>query len=141
MSSFSLSFFYHQLTLTRFHFLSCISYSADYISINGGYLVDQLNTSIDEICQYCRFSSGDEYLSSINIAASDRYFAMGIFAFYCFTNVLLTYLFTFYPPVEVWNWIRGGKKESTAEKVAGEVFERERHEGNRILNSARGAFE
>lgn len=113
---------------------SCISYSKTYLSSHAGYLVDELST---EICQYCKFSSGDEYLSTLNIDFEGRWKAFFIFLGFCFSNVLLVYLFTFFPPRIPFR----SKTTSLAAKVADDVHARELVEGARILESGRGAFE
>lgn len=49
---------------------SCGEYAGDFIKTAGGYLLDS-NTSGE--CQYCPYSSGDQYLATINISASDKW--------------------------------------------------------------------
>jgi ABC-type multidrug transport system permease subunit len=48
---------------------SCEEYAGSFASSAGGYL---LNSSSDE-CQYCPYTTGDDFLKTINIEASDKW--------------------------------------------------------------------
>ncbi|KAL2203403.1 hypothetical protein CC79DRAFT_1279575 [Sarocladium strictum] len=79
---------------------SCEDYAGDFVKSAGGYL---LNTSSDE-CQYCPYSSGDDYLATINIAASDKWRNFGVFLMFCITNWMLVYFFIYTVRVRGWSF-------------------------------------
>ncbi|KAK0386033.1 hypothetical protein NLU13_5870 [Sarocladium strictum] len=87
---------------------TCGEYAAGFIESAGGYL---LNPNSSDQCQYCPYSSGDDYLATINIDASDKWRNFGIFLMFCVTNWLLVYLLVYSVRIRGWSfgfgWVFG----------------------------------
>ena len=49
---------------------SCDEYAGPFAKASGGYLVNGDATSG---CQYCQYSSGNQYLQTLNISADDKW--------------------------------------------------------------------
>ncbi|KAM0755503.1 catalytic activity: RhaA is able to hydrolyze alpha-1 [Meredithblackwellia eburnea MCA 4105] len=126
---------------------TCASYLTAYLSTHPGHL---LNPTSNTTCSFCPLSSGGDYLSTLNIPSpalsrfsklEDRHIALLIFSSYTITNIILIYLFTFYPPFTILRLdnlpifgIAGRKRNS--EKVAAEEWAKElveAREGGRVL--------
>ncbi|KAK4057655.1 hypothetical protein OIO90_001303 [Microbotryomycetes sp. JL221] len=101
---------------------TCAGYVSDYLSTNPGYL---FNPEASDVCQFCKVSTGDEYLHDLNISYDDRWASLGILCAYTVSNVALAYLFVFYPPTRP-QWLKlKQSSRMTAEQVASETYERE----------------
>ncbi|GAA5997309.1 uncharacterized protein JCM10292_000170 [Rhodotorula paludigena] len=121
--------------------LDCGTYVADYLTTHSGYLLD---TAESAMCQFCRMSTGDDFLSTLNISFDDRWMSLGILAAYSLSNVLITYALVFYPlrtPAFIAAWVarvmgsdavqRKGAEETASEEWAREMaYEREHPEVN-----------
>ncbi|KAH7148162.1 ABC multidrug transporter [Fusarium sp. MPI-SDFR-AT-0072] len=69
---------------------TCGDYMADFLSSNAGYVVDAGSTSS---CDYCAYSTGADYMKSMNINAS--YYGwrdVGITALFCISSYALVFL-------------------------------------------------
>ncbi|KAK6212499.1 hypothetical protein LQW54_005273 [Pestalotiopsis sp. IQ-011] len=69
---------------------TCGEYMADFLSTEAGYVVDSSSTSS---CQYCPYSSGADYLRTLNI--NERYYGwrdVGITALFCISSYVLVFL-------------------------------------------------
>ncbi|KAH7230842.1 ABC multidrug transporter [Fusarium solani] len=69
---------------------TCGDYMADFLSENAGYVVDAGSTSS---CDYCAYSTGADYMKSMNINAS--YYGwrdVGITALFCISSYALVFL-------------------------------------------------
>lgn len=122
-------------------FCSCGTYVADYLTTHPGYLLD---TAESALCQFCRMSTGDDFLSTLNISFDDRWVSLAILAAYSLSNVLITYALVFYPlrtPAFIAAWVarvtgsdavqRKGAEETASEEWAREMaYEREHPEVN-----------
>ena len=105
---------------------------------HAGYLVDAAS---DGLCRFCKFANGDDFLASINISYSDRWLAFGVFVTYTVTNILLIYVFTYFPP-RLPSW-RPKSARRRAMEVAEEVValeEAERSGAEVLAEGTRGAF-
>lgn len=80
---------------------TCSSYAGAFAQYAGGYFLDDNATSD---CQYCPYQVGDQYLSSLNISASDKWRDFGIFLVFVFTNYFLVYFFIYTVRVRGWNF-------------------------------------
>ncbi|ORY86958.1 ABC drug exporter AtrF [Protomyces lactucae-debilis] len=67
---------------------TCSEYASEYLTTAIGYLDNPDATSQ---CGYCQFSSGDDYLRSLNISYDFRWQSFGIFLAFVLTNYLLIY--------------------------------------------------
>lgn len=116
---------------------SCDAYLSEYLSNNPGYLIDPASRAV---CDFCKSSSGDDYLKQLNISFDDRWVGMGVFAAYTCTNVLLVYLFTYFPPrMPSWGPSRSRVR---VEQVAAEAMAKESAEAGEVtlVEGATDAF-
>ena len=65
---------------------SCSDYTQEYISRAGGYLRNPDSTG-DELCNYCRMSSTNQFLAGISINYSGRWRDWGILCVYIVFNI------------------------------------------------------
>ncbi|KAH9828507.1 ABC transporter-like protein [Teratosphaeria destructans] len=80
---------------------TCGEYAGAYARYAGGYLVD---TSSTTLCAYCQYSTGNQYLSALNIDASQKWRDFGIFLIFVFTNWMLVYFFIWSVRVKGWSF-------------------------------------
>ncbi|KAK3066382.1 ATP-binding cassette transporter snq2 [Teratosphaeriaceae sp. CCFEE 6253] len=80
---------------------TCADYAGDFARMAGGYLT---NPGASADCQYCPYSSGDQYLSSLNIKASDKWRDFGIFLIFVMSNYFLVYFFIYTVRVKGWTF-------------------------------------
>ena len=73
---------------------TCRDYAGAYAEYIQGYL---LNPDATADCQLCQLSSGNQYLSQLNIEASQKWRDFGIFLIFVFTNWFLVYFFIVSP--------------------------------------------
>ena len=106
----------------------------EYLTRAPGYLV---NPYARGLCDYCPISIGDDYLVRLNISHSDRWVSILLFSTFTFTNIVLVYAFTFFPP-RLPAWLKRGKG---ARKGAKEIAEEElrREEGESLPGGTAGA--
>lgn len=53
---------------------------------------------------YCPFSTGDDYLSTLNIKADEKWRDFGIFLAFCISNWALVYFFVWSIRIKGWNF-------------------------------------
>ncbi|KAK5126110.1 hypothetical protein LTR85_011465 [Meristemomyces frigidus] len=80
---------------------TCTSYAGAFVQSAGGYL---LNPNANTDCQYCQYSSGDDYLASLNIHASEKWRDFGIFLIFVCSNYFLVYFFIYTVRVKGWSF-------------------------------------
>lgn len=80
---------------------TCASYAQDFLSQASGYL---LNGNATSDCQYCPYTVGDDYLSSINIKAEHKWRNFGIFLAFCISNWALVYFFIWSVRIKGWSF-------------------------------------
>lgn len=81
---------------------SCASYASDFVRSAGrGYLV---NPDAHQQCGYCPYSSGEEYLATLNVSPSQKWRDFGIFFLFVWTNWLLVYFFIYTVRVKGWSF-------------------------------------
>ncbi|KAI4142036.1 MAG: hypothetical protein L6R39_005108, partial [Caloplaca ligustica] len=62
---------------------TCAQYASDFVTRAGrGYLVDPNGTSSGE-CGYCPYTTGAEYMATLNVAAGDKWRDFGVFLAFC----------------------------------------------------------
>lgn len=80
---------------------TCESYAGAYARQAGGRL---LNPGATTDCQYCPFSSGDDYLRTLNIDPSQTWQDFGIFLVFVFINYALVYFFIWSVRIKHWSF-------------------------------------
>lgn len=80
---------------------TCTSYAGAFATSAGGYFLDPTSTSL---CQYCTYSSGDQYLATLNISAGDKWRDFGIFCVYVLSNWALVYFFIYTVRIKGWSF-------------------------------------
>ncbi|KAI1450057.1 ABC-2 type transporter-domain-containing protein [Annulohypoxylon stygium] len=80
---------------------TCQSYAGEFARTAGGYL---LNPDATSDCQYCPYSSGNQYLTTLNINSDDKWRNFGIFLAFCFSNWMLVYFFIYTVRVRGWSF-------------------------------------
>lgn len=80
---------------------TCSQYAGAYATSAGGRL---LNPGASTDCQYCQYRTGDQYLASLNIHASEKWRDFGIFLVFVCTNWLLVYFFIYSVRVKGWSF-------------------------------------
>ncbi|GAA5941325.1 hypothetical protein JCM3775_001542 [Rhodotorula graminis] len=109
---------------------TCATYAAEYLRTHAGYL---LSPDATEACDFCPMSTGDDFLSSLNISHGDRWTSLAVLAAYSLSNIAITYYLVFVP-LRVPDWLstlvtkatgRTGVGRKRAEQVAAEEWARE----------------
>jgi ABC-type multidrug transport system ATPase subunit len=80
---------------------TCQEYAGAFAKTAGGYL---LNPDATSACEFCPISSGNDYLASLNIKASDKWRDFGIFLAFCVSNWMLVYFFIYTVRVRGWSF-------------------------------------
>ncbi|RYP13336.1 hypothetical protein DL765_006926 [Monosporascus sp. GIB2] len=80
---------------------TCGDYAGAFARSAGGYL---LNPDATADCQYCPFSSGNQYLQTLNIRADEKWRDFGIFLVFCISNWALVYFFVYTVRVRGWSF-------------------------------------
>ncbi|KAH0541819.1 hypothetical protein FGG08_003702 [Glutinoglossum americanum] len=75
---------------------SCGDYAGAFVKMMNGKI---LNPKATSSCEYCRFSTGDQYLSTIDMRWQDRWRNFGFLVAYILFNVLLVFVFYFFSKV------------------------------------------
>ncbi|KAI1109563.1 ABC-2 type transporter-domain-containing protein [Nemania sp. NC0429] len=80
---------------------TCREYAGAFANATGGYL---LNPDAQADCQYCPYSSGDQYLATLNIHADEKWRDFGIFLAFCVSNWALVYFFIYTVRIRGWKF-------------------------------------
>lgn len=80
---------------------TCGEYAGEFASMSGGYLLDPNATSG---CQYCPMQTGNQYLATLNVQASQKWRDFGIFLAFCISNWALVYFFIYTVRVKGWSF-------------------------------------
>lgn len=80
---------------------SCSSYASAFLQEAPGSL---LNPDATTGCQYCPYSVGDDYLSTLNIQANQKWRNFGIFLAFCCSNWALVYFFIWSVRIKGWSF-------------------------------------
>jgi ABC-type multidrug transport system permease subunit len=67
---------------------TCLQYAGVFVEAAGKLI----NPSATAACQYCKYSSGDQYLATVNMRYSDRWRNLGFICAYIIFNIALTLL-------------------------------------------------
>lgn len=98
---------------------NCQSYAGAFVQSAGGYL---LNPDATSDCQYCQYTSGDGYLATLNINASEKWRDFGIFLAFVISNWALVYFFIYTVRIRGWSFGFGyvfGAAGKVVDKVKG----------------------
>ena len=68
---------------------SCGEYTADFLKTASGYIV---NANATEMCSYCAYSVGHEYLEALGMSYHNRGRDLGILAVFTISNLLILFL-------------------------------------------------
>ncbi|KAI9728900.1 MAG: hypothetical protein M1834_007158 [Cirrosporium novae-zelandiae] len=80
---------------------SCFDYAGAFATSAGGYLLNPDNTTD---CAYCPYSSGTQYLTSLNLEPKDKWGYFGIFLGFCISNWFLVYFFIYTVRIRGWSF-------------------------------------
>lgn len=80
---------------------TCSSYAASFLSQAPGYL---LNPDANTGCMYCPYSTGDDYLQTLNLTAGEKWRDFGIFLAFCVSNWALVYFFIWSVRIKGWSF-------------------------------------
>lgn len=80
---------------------TCQEYAGQFAQASPGYL---LNPMARTDCQYCPYSVGDQYLSTLNIQADEKWRDFGIFLVFVCTNWMLVYFFIYSVRIRGWSF-------------------------------------
>lgn len=70
---------------------TCMDYAGEFVTTIGGYLNNPSSTTE---CQYCQYSTGDEYTASLEVYWGHRWRDYGIFWSYIIFNVIMIFVLT-----------------------------------------------
>ncbi|CAG8363574.1 unnamed protein product [Penicillium salamii] len=77
---------------------TCGQYARQFLQSNPGYLV---NPNATDICSYCKFTTGDDYLDTLDFAYGDRWRDWAVFLGFCITNVALVFIGTWFIRIKI----------------------------------------
>ncbi|PYI02739.1 ABC transporter-like protein, partial [Aspergillus sclerotiicarbonarius CBS 121057] len=77
---------------------TCSEYAGRFLASHAGYLVDPNAT---DICSYCKYSTGDDYLDTLNFGYRDRWRDWAVFLGFCLTNIVLVFIGTWFLRVKM----------------------------------------
>ncbi|KAE8154353.1 ABC-2 type transporter-domain-containing protein [Aspergillus avenaceus] len=80
---------------------TCMDYVASYLETNTGYLA---NPNATDNCNYCPYSTGDDFAQSLHFFYGDRWRDWAVFLGFGITNVLLTFLINWIVRVKIRQW-------------------------------------
>ncbi|TKA53126.1 hypothetical protein B0A49_10961, partial [Cryomyces minteri] len=80
---------------------TCASYAGAFAQAAGGYLLDP-GAAAD--CQYCPYSSGTQYMSTLNVAPADKWRYFAVFLAFVVSNWALVYFFVWSVRVKGWTF-------------------------------------
>ncbi|KAL9072295.1 MAG: hypothetical protein Q9157_005144 [Trypethelium eluteriae] len=80
---------------------TCQQYAGDFARAAGGYF---LNPDATSDCQYCPYTTGNGYMNTLNIKASDKWRNFGIFLGFVVSNWLLVYFFIYTVRIRGWSF-------------------------------------
>jgi ATP-binding cassette subfamily G (WHITE) protein 2 (SNQ2) len=81
---------------------TCSSYASAFVTqIGQGYLTNPDATSA---CGYCQYSTGVDYMATLNVKPSDKWKYFGIFLAFCISNWALVYFFIYTVRIRGWSF-------------------------------------
>lgn len=80
---------------------SCGAYAGAFAEAAGGRL---LNPEATAGCMYCPYTNGNQYLTTLNLDAGEKWRDFGIFLAFCVSNWFLVYFFIYTVRVRGWSF-------------------------------------
>ncbi|KAJ5896051.1 ABC multidrug transporter atrF [Penicillium subrubescens] len=82
---------------------TCQQYAGNFVNkiAKAGYLV---NGSATQDCQYCPYTTGEEYMANLNVHRDDKWRCFGIFLAFVIINWMLVYFFVYTVRVRGWSF-------------------------------------
>jgi len=80
---------------------TCSAYAQAFVDSTTGYLT---NPDATTNCGYCQYSSGVDYLRTLNIEPDDKWRYFGIFLAFCISNWALVYFFIYTVRIRGWSF-------------------------------------
>ncbi|KAK8045403.1 hypothetical protein PG993_005427 [Apiospora rasikravindrae] len=80
---------------------TCQTYAGAFADASGGKL---LNPDATAGCMYCPYTSGNQYLATLNLDAGQKWRDFGIFLAFCISNWFLVYFFIYTVRVRGWSF-------------------------------------
>ena len=81
---------------------TCSQYASAFVTQAGqGYLT---NPDATKACGYCQYSSGTEYMASLNVTPDKKWKYLPIFLAFCISNWALVYFFIYTVRVRGWGF-------------------------------------
>ncbi|KAF1360157.1 ABC drug exporter AtrF [Lizonia empirigonia] len=99
---------------------TCSSYAGSFLQQAPGYL---LNPDASSGCMYCPYSTGNDYLATLNIQANQKWRNFGILLAFCISNWALVYFFIWSVRIKGWSFGFGktfGTLGKAVDKIKGE---------------------
>jgi ABC-type multidrug transport system permease subunit len=89
------------------HGQTCEDYAGAFVRRMSGKILNPMATSN---CEYCRFSTGDQYLSTLNIRWEDRWRNFGLFTAYILFNASMAFVYYYVTKVRGLDSLRIARK-------------------------------
>lgn len=80
---------------------TCGQYAGTFATSAGGYLLD---TAATDLCHYCPYTSGDQYLATLNTSPDEKWQDFGIFLAFVISNYALVYFFIWSVRIKGWSF-------------------------------------
>ncbi|TAQ88979.1 hypothetical protein B7494_g2691 [Chlorociboria aeruginascens] len=80
---------------------TCISYAQAFLNSSTGYIT---NPDANANCGYCQYSSGVEFMATLNLEPRDKWRYFGIFLAFCISNWALVYFFIYTVRIRGWTF-------------------------------------
>jgi ATP-binding cassette, subfamily G (WHITE), member 2, SNQ2 len=80
---------------------TCATYAKDFLREAGGKL---LNPDATSACGYCEFTSGVDFMRTLNIEPKDKWPYFGIFLAFCVSNWFFIYFFIYTVRIRGWTF-------------------------------------
>ncbi len=80
---------------------TCAQYAGAFAKAGSGYL---LNPAATQDCGYCPFTTGTDYMETLNVKPEDKWGYMAIFLGFCISNWALVYFFIYCVRIRGWSF-------------------------------------
>lgn len=83
---------------------TCDSYAGAFANSTPGYLVTEQQGCPPGVCCYCPFTSGIDYMNTLNVQPDDKWPYFAIFLAFCISNWALVYFFIYTVRIKGWSF-------------------------------------